>query len=336
MRTPLWVHLLRWVKLPCDFRGQSCGHFIGRTWTEEQGAREFFPPLSRMAHFLKPLRTKDGHFLLKEWVFGIVGWSLDVGHWEGSRRPWGLQTTFSSDPYRKGCCVCVEGEISWKGFVPHACFNQSSPIPGFYLLVLSTDPVTSLEMRRLSLRRGHKWMWLYQGVREDSTGHEKFIFIFWGGRMPRGRRHTKKRILSPVSAQRLSGPLSLEGNVLIALLSSVPWWPFPKDAVIDEGVAQILRGALVNILLLVKGQTSSRPGLLPFPLYFISTEVQPWAKSVFHGRFPSISCVWFSYMAAPAQPLAHAARVLMLLRELSLLRHAFSAPHPRVTPDHTM
>lgn len=131
MRTPLWVHLLWWVKLPCDFRGQSCGHFIGRTWTEEQGTREFFPPLSRMAHFLKPLRTKDGHFLLKEWVFGIVGWSLDAGHWEGSRRPWGLQTTFSSDPYRKGRCVCVEGQISWKGFVPHACFNQSSPTLAF-------------------------------------------------------------------------------------------------------------------------------------------------------------------------------------------------------------
>lgn len=57
---------------------------------------------------------------------------------------------------------------------------------------LSAGPVASLEMRKLSLRRGHKWMWLFQGVREDFVGHEKFILILWGGWVLRGGGHTKE------------------------------------------------------------------------------------------------------------------------------------------------
>ena len=158
---------------------------------------------------------------------------------------------------------------------------------------LSAGPVASLEMRKLSLRRGRKWMWLFQGVREDSVGHEKFILVLWGGWVLRGGGHTKQWVLSLGSSQWCSGPFSLQGNVLIRFLSRDSRRPFPEDAVIDEGVAQILRGAMVTILLLGKREPALRLGLLSFSFYFISTQAQPRAKSVLLDHFPFTSCLFF-------------------------------------------
>lgn len=62
---------------------------------------------------------------------------------------------------------------------------------------------------------------------------------------------------------------------------------------IDEGVAQILRGAVVTIVLLGKGEPALRLGLLSFSFYFISTQPQPRAKSVLRDHLPCTSCLFF-------------------------------------------
>ena len=137
MRLPLWVTqgLLIWlVKLPCDFRAQSHRHSVRKTWTKEQRTMESLPPLSRMAH-IQSQRTKAGHLLLKEWVFGTAGWSLDAGHRGGFRRLWGLQTTFYRGLHRKSCCVCWERKEAESAPCPRPA-STKLPHSGVYLLVL--------------------------------------------------------------------------------------------------------------------------------------------------------------------------------------------------------
>lgn len=183
-------------------------------------------------------------------------------------------------------------------------------------------------MRKRSLRRRREWARLSQGVREGPAGHEKFILVLWGGWVLRGRGHAKEGVLSLGPSQRCSGPLSLEGNILVRFLSRDPRRPFPEDAVIDEGVAQILRGALVTILLLGKGEPELRLGLLSF-FYSISTRLSLGQSLSSMATFPSP--LIFPKWPPPPQPPARAARLPLLLREFRLLGHVLSSPYPRVT-----
>lgn len=158
-------------------------------------------------------------------------------------------------------------------------------------------------MHKLILRREPKGTWLVQGVRGDS-GHEKFIFVFCGRWMPRGGRHVDKWVLRLCSSWGLSGCLGLPGNVLIPPLSRLLWWPSPEDAVIDEGVAQLLRGVVVNMVLLVKGQPSVRIGLLRSSLHFSLNTDPTLGKISLPQLLPFHVSAVFPKWLLPSQPLA--------------------------------
>lgn len=105
---------------------------------------------------------------------------------------------------------------------------------------------------------------------------------------------------------------------------------------IDEGVGEIFQGALVSIILLVKEEPHQQ-WVSCHSLYILgSTQTSPWAKSVFHDHLSPHLLDVFPKWLSPLQPLAQATRELMLSGVFGLLRHVFSAPCSRVTPDHSV
>lgn len=125
---PFWVHIVWLVKLPCDFRRQSCGHLEEETEQRSRG------PGSPSHHWAESLNQRWS--LLKKWLFMIVGHCM-LDNEENLKRPCKPRST---DPCRKGCCVYVCRELSRQVFVSHACFNQSST-SGFYLLVSASATI---------------------------------------------------------------------------------------------------------------------------------------------------------------------------------------------------
>lgn len=106
---------------------------------------------------------------------------------------------------------------------------------------------------------------------------------------------------------------------------------------IDEGVAQLLREGLVSIVLLVKVELASRLGLLSFPLHFSLNTGPNLGKVYLPGTISpsSLGHLFPKWLPTP-QPMAQTARVFMLPRVFSRLRHMFSAPCSRVTPNYSV
>lgn len=186
--------------------------------------------------------------------FNIIGRFLDVEYWVRSKKPCSLLTMFCRNPCRKGYCVQVAVSVGEVSRAPH---------PPAFMCWCGTHVGALLH-----------YGWENSASEERVCGcgfcrvWEELIFTFQGKWMPRGGRHMEKWVLSLGSSQGLSGPLGLAGNVLIVLLGRVPWWPPAKDPVINEGVAQLFGRALVSVVLLVKGEPSSRLDLLSFSLRF--------------------------------------------------------------------